>query len=370
MEQAGDYERRLDAARVVVKEWHFRVGVHHLRGLIDAEEAGRQYADLAAATVAALFPVVAGELARRHGPPPGRGAVVLGMGSLGAGRLHAASDLDLIVIYDPAGTELSDGPRPLPARAHAAKLTQALVTALSAPMAEGRLYEVDMRLRPSGRQGPVATSFAAFRAYQTDEAWTWEHLALTRARVVAATGAAAGALAAEVEGFRRALLPQAGARARVIGDAAAMRARLHAAKPAAGPWDVKRGPGGLSDIELLAETAALRAGAPQRGVAAQLALLPRAGLGDAAAAAALAAAYRRLWAVQAVGRLISDRPLDPGAVGAGGRAMLLRETGAEGTEALAVALAQTRAAAAAAIDRAFAAAGTATDGCTGKDDAA
>ncbi len=370
MAAAGDYEKRLDAARAAVKEWHFRIGVHHLRNLIDADEAGRQYADLAAATVAAVFPIVADEVARRHGPPPGRGAVVIGMGSLGAGRLHAASDLDLIVIYDPADAEMSEGPRPLAARAHAAKLTQALVTALSAPMAEGRLYEVDMRLRPSGRQGPVATSFAAFRAYQETEAWTWEHLALTRARVVASAGADAAALAAEVEAFRRALLPAAGARARVLPDAAAMRARLHAAKPAEGPWDVKRGPGGLSDIELLAATAALRTGSAQRGVAGQLALMPRAGLGGAAEAAGLAAAWRQLWAVQAAGRLLSDRALDPRAIGAGGRAVLLRGSGADSPDELAAALSQTRATAAAAIDRAFATAAEGTGGRGGADDAA
>ncbi|MEL6960949.1 MAG: glutamine-synthetase adenylyltransferase, partial [Pseudomonadota bacterium] len=170
--RAIDYEACLDAARRWMKEWHFRIGVHHLRGLIDADTAGRHYADLAQAVLQALFPVVSGHFAAKHGPAPGRGAVVLGMGSLGAGRIHAASDLDLIVIYDGQDVESSDGPRPLPTRAYYARLTQALVTALSAPMAEGRLYEVDMRLRPSGGQGPVATSLARFEPYQMEEAWT------------------------------------------------------------------------------------------------------------------------------------------------------------------------------------------------------
>ncbi len=111
-----DYERKLDAARRWMKEWHFRIGVHHLRGLIDGFEAGKQYADLAEAVIAALWPVVLADFAATHGPPPGRGAVVLGMGSLGAGRLNAGSDLDLIVIYDAAGVEASDGKRPLPTR--------------------------------------------------------------------------------------------------------------------------------------------------------------------------------------------------------------------------------------------------------------
>ena len=109
------------------------------------------------------------------------------------------------MIYDAAGVDASDGRRPLASRAYYARLTQALVTALSAPMAEGRLYEVDMRLRPSGRQGPVATAFEAFKTYQNEEAWTWEHLALTRARAVTGDGG----LAQKVEAFRLELLARA-----------------------------------------------------------------------------------------------------------------------------------------------------------------
>jgi glutamate-ammonia-ligase adenylyltransferase len=176
--EVPDYEARLDLARRWQKEWHFRIGVHHLRGLIDGFEAGKLYADLAEAVIAALWPVVLADFEGRHGVQPGRGAVVVGMGSLGAGRLNAASDLDLIVIYDAGGVEASDGRRPLPTRQYFARLTQAMVTALTAQTAEGRIYEVDMRLRPSGRQGPVATGVEGWRSYQMDEAWTWEHLAM------------------------------------------------------------------------------------------------------------------------------------------------------------------------------------------------
>jgi glutamate-ammonia-ligase adenylyltransferase len=328
-----DYERRLDAARVWTREWHFRIGVHHLRGLIDAFEAGAQYAELAEAVLAALWPAVVDEFARRHGPPPGRGAVLLGMGSLGAGRLNAGSDLDLIVIYDPAGEEASAGPRPLAARAYYARLTQALVTALTAPMAEGRLYEVDMRLRPSGRQGPVATSLAAFRAYQQDEAWTWEHLALTRARAVAGDPG----LAAEVEAFRRDLLRAAGGRPRVLGDVAGMRARLAALRPGGG-WEAKAGPGRLMDIELLAQTAALRSGDPARRIEAQLRAGVRSGWIARPAEAALLETLRLLWRLQASARLLGEGGLDPATLGAGALAFVLRETGAADTAALATRL--------------------------------
>ncbi|MGB3146620.1 MAG: bifunctional [glutamate--ammonia ligase]-adenylyl-L-tyrosine phosphorylase/[glutamate--ammonia-ligase] adenylyltransferase, partial [Paracoccaceae bacterium] len=290
-----DYEALLGAVRRWTKEWHFRIGVHHLRGLIDAAEVGRQYADLAGAVLAALWPHCVAEFARKHGAPPGRGGIVLGMGSLGAERLNAASDLDLIVIYDAAGVEMSDGRRPLATRAYYARLTQAFVTALSAPMAEGRLYEVDMRLRPSGRQGPVAVSLQSFQSYQMSEAWTWEHLALTRARVVAGgQGAAGPGLAAAVEAVRQEVLAAKSTGAAINADTADMRERLFAAKPGDNPWDPKSGPGRLQDIELFAQSLALRCGTPARRVEAQLRAGQRAGLIAAPEAEQLQSTYRLL----------------------------------------------------------------------------
>ena len=326
-----DYEESLNAARRWQKEWHFRIGVHHLRGLIDADEAGAQYAALAGAVLRGLWPAVVAEFAARHGAPPGRGAVVLGMGSLGAERLTAASDLDLIMIYDPAGVECSEGRRPLAARLYYARLTQALVTALTAPMPEGRLYQVDMRLRPSGRQGPVATSFDAFRGYQREEAWTWEHLALTRARPVAGDMA----LGEAVEAFRCALLAsQPRGAAEVLGDVAEMRARIAEAKPMQGGWEAKLGPGRLQDVELLAQTAALLAGDPARQVPGQLAAGQRIGWLTPGDVAALEASYRLMWRLQAAARLLTGEVLDLDEVGQGGQDFLLRETGAPSVQAL------------------------------------
>ena len=334
--ETPDYERKLDAARAWMKEWHFRVGVHHLRGLIDAFEAGKSYADLAEAVIAALWPVVAEEFAVKHGPMPGRGAVILGMGSLGAGRLNAGSDLDLILIYDAAGVEMSEGPRPLAARPYYSRLTQAMVTALSAQTAEGRLYEVDVRLRPSGRQGPVATSIESFRSYQEIEAWTWEHLALTRARVLAG----AAGLAAEVEAFRRHVLATKGPGAQVLADVADMRRRLAEAKPGQGGWDAKFGPGRLMDIELLAQTLALQAAVPARQVERQIALgAKRPGMSQSDQAALLDA-YRLCWRLQCASRLLTDRTVTPEALGEGGRAFVLRECGVSGAEALTLRLEQ------------------------------
>ena len=358
----GGYERALDAARRWAHEWQFRTGVHHLRALIGAEEAGGQYADIADAAVAALFPVVAAEFARRHGPPPGRGAVVLGMGSLGARQLNAASDLDLIVIYDAAAAESSDGPKPLATRPYYARLTQAMITALSAPTSAGRLYEVDMRLRPSGRQGPVATSVQSFRDYQLSEAWTWEHLALTRARVIAGYGPDAAALGAEVEALRVEVLESRGNNPRVLPDLAEMRARIFAAKAPDGAWEAKIGRGRLQDIELLAQSFALRAGASARAAPAQLRAGPRAGLVARDQAETLAAARRFLWNLQCSGRLLTEKPLDMDNLGRGGQAFMLREAGAATLEELAARLATTVEGAGAVIDAALAVPAMAGDG--------
>ena len=334
MADEPDYERKLDGARRFMKEWHFRVGVHHLRGLVGAFEAGRQYADLADAILLAIWPVVGDEFAKKHGPIPGQGAVVLGMGSLGSGLLNAGSDLDLIMIYDPAGAEISVGPRPLAPRAYAARLTQALVTALSAPTAEGWLYEVDMRLRPSGQQGPVAASFASFQSYQETEAWTWEHLALTRARVVAGIAP----LAAKVEALRRALLRQKGQASALRSDVASMREKLALAKPGAGRLEAKFGPGRLMDVELLAQTCALITGSPVRGVLDQIDAGVKGGVLSVSDQTALMNAYTICWPLQAAARLLSEPALDFDQLGIGGRNFVLRETGLAGAAELALQL--------------------------------
>ena len=332
----SDYERQLDAARIWAREWHFRIGVHHLRGLIDAFEASQHYAALAEACLGALWPVVVGEFARKHGTPPGAGATVLGMGSLGAGRLNAGSDLDLIVIYDALGDAMSDGPRPLDARTYYARLTKAFLTAISAPTAEGRLYEVDMRLRPSGRQGPVATSFAAFMDYQRTEAWTWEHLALTRARRVAGSVA----LGEDLEAFRRTLLAEKANGATLAADVAQMRARLADAKPAHSLWDTKSGPGRLMDIELAAQYCALRAAHPARRVEAQLRAGARAGVITSAQEADLLRAYRLFWRMQATGRLLADRISDLGELGVSGQRFILAQAEAGSTDDLSAKLSE------------------------------
>ncbi|MEM6376478.1 MAG: glutamine-synthetase adenylyltransferase, partial [Pseudomonadota bacterium] len=321
LQQENDYEAKLDAARQWHKEWHFRIGVHHLRQIVKSPEAAAQYADLAEAVLRGLWPVVCAQFARRHGPPPGQGAVVMGMGSLGASQLNAGSDLDLIVIYDAPGEAISEGPRPLPARAYYAKATQALITALSAPMAQGRLYDVDMRLRPSGNQGPVATSWAAFQNYQRNEAWLWEHMALTRARVVAG----AAPLANAVEQFRRSLLSQPRETSHVLSEVAKMRARLEEAKISRGVLDTKNGPGRMLDIDLLAQAGCLAAGRVSARLDDGLHAAVAAALITQKEAATLEAASALFRLVLQVTRLLSRKPLTPADLGEGGARLLLAE---------------------------------------------
>ncbi|MEX0350717.1 MAG: glutamine-synthetase adenylyltransferase [Paracoccaceae bacterium] len=331
-----DYERRLDLARGWKKEWHFRVGVHHLRGLIDGASAGAQYADLADAVILSLLPVVMGNFAIKHGPAPGRGVAVLGMGSLGAAQLNAASDLDMILIYDPEEAEFSDGPKPLAARTYFARLTQALITALTAPMAQGRLYEVDMRLRPSGNQGPVATSWASFTNYQRNEAWVWEHLALTRARVVAGNEG----LGSDIEVFRRDLLSQRQDRQKVFSEVSEMRDRLAAAKTPSGLWDAKTGAGRMLDIELMAQTGALLSGSAERDVSAGLDGAVAAGWLSVAETRQLQGSYELFLSVQQAARLLlSDEAIDSDTIGEGGVAFLCRSSGIDRIDALQAALA-------------------------------
>ncbi|WP_436399339.1 glutamine-synthetase adenylyltransferase [Roseobacter sp. S98] len=342
-----DYETALDGARRWAREWHFRIGVHLLRGLTTAPEAGQQYADLARAVLRVVWPLVTTQFARRHGPPPGRGAVVLGMGSLGAGRLNASSDLDLILIYDPAGAESSEGPKPLATRPYYARLTQALITALSAPMSQGRLYEVDMRLRPSGNQGPVATSWQSFRSYQQEEAWVWEHLALTRAAVIAGPDE----LAADVDAFRCELLGRGRPRAEVAREVAVMRDRIRAAKAPSSVWDVKTGPGRLQEIELLAQAGALITGATDSSDGLQRAF--KAGLVDDSGSRILQHATDLYGTLNLAMRLLSETDTDPAELGPSAQDFLLRTTGAGTLDALLAELTQTASASRQVIDTAL-----------------
>jgi glutamate-ammonia-ligase adenylyltransferase len=339
LDDAPDYETALNFSRVWMKEKHFRIGVHLLRRLSEPEAAAVAYSAVAEAALRALYPHVIADFADRHGPPPGAGAVVVALGKLGSREMTVTSDLDLIVVYDAEGTEASVGRRPLAVTAYYARLTQALIAALTAPMAEGTLYKVDMRLRPSGRQGPVAVSLPGFRRYQAEEAWTWEHLALTRARVVAGPPELSDRVSEAIaEVLKRPHDP-----AKVLADAADMRRRLAEAHEAAAanPWEVKLGPGRMMDIELLAQCGALIHNlAGQRRPRQMLGKLAALGWIDKAEGEALRIALDRLSSLQQIGRLAADHTIDPAEGGQGLVQLVLEATDAPDLDTLRATLAQ------------------------------
>ena len=176
----------LDALRDFRRRKSFLIGLRLLTENAAPEAAGAAYAALAGAVVRACLFHVEEDFVARFGKVPQGRCVVLGMGKLGSREMTAASDLDLILIYDfDADSPEAAGAERLHATHYYTRLSQRLISGLTVATRRGRLYDVDMRLRPSGRKGPVATQLSSFVAYQAEEAETWEHMALTRARVVA-----------------------------------------------------------------------------------------------------------------------------------------------------------------------------------------
>jgi glutamate-ammonia-ligase adenylyltransferase len=311
--QARDFQEVLDRARVVGNEQAFLIGVRVLSGMIGASQAGGAYALLAEQMIRALQDAVEADFAKAQGRLPGGAAAVVAMGKLGGREMTAASDLDLIVVYDfESGTAQSDGLRPLPVSQYYARLTQRLISALSSPTAEGQLYEVDMRLRPSGQKGPVATQLSSFIEYQAKDAWTWEHLALTRARVI--TGAPK--IKTKVERAIREALVCRRDRAKVATDVRDMRARIAAKKGSEHLWELKQVRGGLVDIEFMAQHLQLVHAAEHPEVLDQntvnaLQKLERSGLLPTDAARVLIPAARLLNDLTQILRLCVDGAFEP-----------------------------------------------------------
>jgi glutamate-ammonia-ligase adenylyltransferase len=248
--QERAYEDYLDRLRMFSQEQMFLIGARILSGTVSAEQAGGAFARVADAAVRALHARVEGMLAENHGRIRGQQTALLALGKLGGREMTATSDLDLIIVYDfDAEHPQSDGARPLYGAQYFARLTQRLIGALSSPTNYGSLYQVDMRLRPSGRAGPVATSIEAFANYQETEAWTWEHLALTRARVISGPPE----FAARVERTIRSVLCRRRDPAAVAADVVDMRQAIAREKGENARWDLKYASGGLVDLEFIAQ---------------------------------------------------------------------------------------------------------------------
>ena len=240
----------LDRARLFVAERKFLISVGLLNGALAPADAGTAFSDLAEAVVAALFRHTRREFALKHGRLPGEEAAIVGFGRLGSREMTASSDLDLIIVYDHAPDAVSDGERPLPPSQYFSRLTQRLIAALSAPTGEGIAYEVDFRLRPSGRGGAARHEYRSVRKLSAergvDAGSTW------RCRAAAPFAGDAG-LMQRVSGVLDALVAKERDPATLAAEVASMRARIEREKAAANVFDVKLARGGLIDCEFAAQ---------------------------------------------------------------------------------------------------------------------
>ena len=337
LKPARDSEEALDRARDFVAEDRFWIGVRLISGALDPDLAGHAYSALAESIVAALFARVRSAFAAQHGPA-GR-AAIWALGKLGSREMTGASDLDLILIYDDAGLEGA-----LPPALYYARLTQRLVAALTVPTKAGRLYDVDLRLRPSGGKGPLAVSLAAFARYQREEAETWEQMALTRGRVVAGDAT----LAAEIAEIARETLARPRDLVRLRRDISQMRALIAREKGEGGPFDLKLAPGGLIDVEFIAQYLILAHAGDTPALCtpetrAALAAAARAGWLSAEDGERLAEAHRLLTVVTQTLRLTLPDDADPAKAAAGVKRRIAAAAGAPDFATLSAALVEARA---------------------------
>jgi glutamate-ammonia-ligase adenylyltransferase len=323
-EADDDYERVLDRVRRRVSEIRFTLGVQLIEGTTDPLEISAALARVAQAAIEVLADAATAEFRRIHGAVPDSGLAILGLGRMGGGALTHASDLDLVFLFTGDPAALSDGGRPLGGTVYYNRLCQRVIAALSVPTAEGALFEVDTRLRPSGEQGPLAVTLDSFARYQAEQAWTWEHMALTRARVLYGPETARAALARIIEDTLKAKRAPAALRADVLE----MRARMAGHKPPKGPLDVKLARGGLVDLEFLVHYLQLRDG---------VALVPHLGeavrelVSQGLLPAALAAAHDTMTRLLVTARLLApDAQLPPLAA----QAVLARACGCSDWQAL------------------------------------
>ena len=247
---ASTVEIFLDQARIFTQEEAFLIGIRILSGVLDPFDAGAAYSALAEAVVGVTLLRVHQEFQKDHGKVPQGRACLIAMGKLGSREMTAASDLDLILLYDfHAERPQSDGVRPLHASVYYTRLTQRLISALTSATRQGRLYDVDLRLRPSGRSGPVATQLLSFVEYQRKEAETWEHMALARARPIGGDASLRRDARAAID----TTLSLARDARRTAREASEMRALIEKEKGTGSAFDLKLMPGGIIDIEFIAQ---------------------------------------------------------------------------------------------------------------------
>jgi glutamate-ammonia-ligase adenylyltransferase len=247
---ANSYEEFLDRLRLFGQESLFLIGTRILSGTVSAQQASVAFADVAEGIVHTVHGLVTDRFAAQHGRVKRQETAILAMGRLGSREMTASSDLDLILLYDfDSEHPDSDGAKSLHGAHYFARFTQRLISAFTTRTNYGVLYDVDMRLRPSGRAGPVASRFDAFADYQEREAWTWEHMALTRARVISSSPDFRG----KIERVIREVLTRSRNAAATAIDVADMRRAIALEKGERDVWDLKYAAGGMVDIDFIAQ---------------------------------------------------------------------------------------------------------------------
>jgi glutamate-ammonia-ligase adenylyltransferase len=331
-EADDDYQQVLDRVRRRVGERRFALGVQLVEGSADPMEVGHGMARVAEAALRVLADATVTEFERVHGRIAGAELVIMGLGRFGGGALTHASDLDLVFMFTGDHAADSDGPRPLGATLYFNRLAQRISAALSVPTAEGALYEVDTRLRPSGAQGPLAVSLDSFERYQRESAWTWEHMALARARPL--YGPATGQV--ELQRIIRAVLTLPRDAAQLRTDVLHMRSEMARHKPGKGAMDVKLTRGGLVDVEFITHYLQLRDGV---GLSPSLSSALGELAGSGLVSPALAQAHAILGRFLIAARLLAPDGLQPPRAA---QAVLARACGCGDWDTLLAAMAEAR----------------------------
>jgi len=345
-EKIAGQPEHLDVAIEAIKRWtnehRFQVGAQVLRGLMDPIAAAHAVTDIAEACLGALIPRLHDDFARAYGKIPESDLGVIAYGKLGSRELTPSSDLDIVVVYSGGEDAMSaGGEKSFPASAYYMRLTQRIVSALTSLTQQGRLFDVDLRLRPNGDKGPLACSTEAFSKYQAADAWTWEHMALTRARII--LGGAT--IRTEItKGITAGLTKTRDPDAALVA-VADMRAKMRAAQDSKGAWNIKRMPGGLVDVEFIVQFLLLISPklckADEPGIAAAIARLAAAKQLGKADAQTLADAFD-LWSrLMTILRLTMPDDAAQPPFPAGLSTKLLGATGAKDLSALEMRMAET-----------------------------
>jgi glutamate-ammonia-ligase adenylyltransferase len=335
-----DFELAVNAVRRWGHEENFAISAQLVLGLIDPSDAAERFTTIAEASIAACLHEAVRQTTQKFGPLPGLLAIVA-LGRLGAAEMTATSDIDVMFVYDAPGS--ADAP------AYYGRLVRRAVAAIASPSDEGALYEVDMQLRPSGSKGPVAVSFSAFEHYYRADAWTWEKLALVKARAIAGSAELCARINAEID----AILAQPRDARKTLRDVDDMRERLYASRPARSDYDLKLVRGGLIDIDFIVQSAVLASPSAARRLAPRplMAALEKTGALSAQEASVLVEAYQVFEAVNQLARAAAGGVFAPSAAGAPLIAIMARVAGASSLEELDHRLAGLRAAVEILFDR-------------------